>query len=56
MGNGLIAFLFALGAAAWIGNKFYGRTGGNTQKSLGAAAITGVLAFLIMLTILWQIS
>lgn len=56
MSNGLIAFLFAIGAATWVGNKFYKRTGGNNQKSIGGGLVAGVFAFLLMMTILWQIS
>lgn len=56
MSNGFIAFLFAIGVATWIGNKFYKRTGGNTQKSVVGGGIAGVIAFLIFLSILWQVS
>lgn len=56
MSNAFIAFLFAIGIATWVGNKFYKRTGGNTQKSIGGAAIAGVIAFLLFLTVLWQVS
>jgi hypothetical protein len=55
MGNGLIAFLFSIGATTWITNKFYKRTGGNMTKSLGAGLTVGAIAFLLLLTILWQI-
>ncbi len=55
MGNGLIAFLFGIGVASWVANKFYKRTGGNTLKSIGAGAITGILVFFLILSILWQI-
>lgn len=56
MSNGLIAFLCSLGATSWVFNKFYKTTGGNTKTSFGAAAITGTLVFLIVLTVLWQIN
>jgi lipopolysaccharide export LptBFGC system permease protein LptF len=56
MGNGMIAFLFAVGFSAWVFNKFYKRSGGNTKTSLSAAALVGVIAFLIFLTILWQVT
>ncbi len=52
MGNTLIAFLVALGSGAWVANKFYKRTGGNTQKSVGGGVVVGVLAFILMLIIL----
>lgn len=52
MSNVLIAFLFAAGVATWVGNKFYKRTGGNTQKSVGGGAMVGILAFILMLIVL----
>lgn len=52
MGNTLIAFLFGIGVTAWVANKFYKRTGGNSQKSYGGAIVVGILAFLLMLIIL----
>ncbi len=52
MGNGLIAFLFALGVGTWVSNKFYKRTGGNTQKAIGGGVLVGLLAFILMIIIL----
>lgn len=52
MGNTFIAFLFAAGVTAWVGNKFYKRTGGNSQKSYGGAIVVGILAFIFMLIVL----
>ena len=52
MGNNLIAFLFAIGIATWVGNMFYKRTGGNTPKAVGSGAVVGILAFIVMLIIL----
>jgi len=52
MSNALIAALFAIGSATWVGNKFYKRTGSNAQKAIGGGIVAGILAFLIMLTIL----
>ena len=52
MGNGFIAFLFALGVGTWVSNKFYKRTGGNTQKAIGGGVLVGLLAFILMIIIL----
>lgn len=52
MPNPLIAFLFAVGVAAWIYSKTQRRTGGNTQNALIVAGLVGVLAFIAMLTLL----
>lgn len=52
MGNGLIAFIFALGIGAWVSNQFYKRTGGNTQKAVGGGVLVGILAFILMIVIL----
>jgi hypothetical protein len=52
MGNGLIAFLFALGIGAWVSNQFYKRTGGNTQKAIGGGVLVGILGFILMIIIL----
>jgi len=56
MGNGLTAFLISIGISAWIFNKIYKTTGGDTSRSLSAAAVAGVLIFLISLTILGKIN
>ena len=45
MGEGLIAFLFAVGSTAWIYNKFMRTTGSLTQRSVLAAAVSGILIF-----------
>jgi hypothetical protein len=55
MSNLLITFIFALGAGAWITNQAYKRTGGNTKQALSVGAITGVLAGLIIMSILWAL-
>ncbi len=55
MSNGLIAFLGSIGASAWIFNKVYKITGGDTKRSLGATAIVGIILFLIFSTILSRI-
>ncbi len=56
MSNGLIAFFCAAGAFAWVYSKFYRRTGGNANTSIPAAALVGVIVFLAVLTILWNIN
>ena len=49
MGNGLIAFLVAVGASVWIYSRFMRTTGNLTQRSVAAAAASGVVIFLILL-------
>jgi hypothetical protein len=56
MSNGLIAFFVAVGVSIWTYNKFYKTTGGYSQKALGGAAVAGILAFIIFLTLLWSIT
>ena len=56
MSNTLIAFFLGAGVFAWVYNKFYTRTGGNQQTSIPAALVVGVIAFLIMLTVMDRIS
>jgi hypothetical protein len=51
MGPFLTSFLFALGAGAWVYGKSQNHTGGITQKSLTAAVVVGVIAFIVFLTI-----
>jgi len=45
MGEGLIAFLFAVGATAWIYNKFMRTTGNLSQRSILAAVVSGLAIF-----------
>lgn len=52
MGEGLIAFLIAVGATAWIYNKFMRTTGNLTQRSFVAAAVSGIVIFLVAWIIL----
>ncbi|MCA9346041.1 hypothetical protein KC960_00955 [Candidatus Saccharibacteria bacterium] len=52
MSNVLIALILSVGAAVWIGSMFYKKTGGNSGSSFAAAAVAGVLIFLIMLSVL----
>jgi hypothetical protein len=52
MGAGLISFLFAAGAATWIYTKFQRYSGNNTQQSLMASGISGLMIFLVFFLIL----
>lgn len=48
MGKGLISFLVAIGAVTWIYNKLQRTSGNNTQQSVTAAGIAGVVIFIIL--------
>lgn len=52
MSDVVIALMLAAGAAAWTYNKVGLRTGGLQSREIGAAAVVGALAFLLMMTIL----
>jgi hypothetical protein len=52
MGAGLISFLFSIGAATWIYTKFQRYSGNNTQQSVFAAGISGLVIFIIFFAIL----
>jgi branched-subunit amino acid ABC-type transport system permease component len=52
MSNLLIAFICAFGAGVWISKWFYGRTGGDSQKSYITGAIAGVFVFIILIYVL----
>ncbi|QQS20237.1 hypothetical protein IPL85_02190 [Candidatus Saccharibacteria bacterium] len=48
----LIAFIFALGAGTWAYTKLQQRTGyGNSKTALKGAAVTGGIAFVVVLTV-----
>lgn len=47
-----MAFLIAVGATAWIYSRFMRNTGNLTQRSFVAAAISGIVIFLIALIVL----
>lgn len=55
-GNTTIALAAAVGVAIWVYRKTARRGVGDFKKEVAPAAISGVLAFLIMLTILWTIN
>jgi hypothetical protein len=48
MGNGVIAFLGAIAATAWLYNKMLHKTGNNKPNSLIVAVISGVLVFVLL--------
>lgn len=52
MGKGVISLMFAVGACTWIYTKLQRSSGNNTQRSLVAVAIAGLLIFVVFLTIL----
>jgi hypothetical protein len=52
MSDVVIAFLFSLGAGAWIYSKMYRSTGGLTQNALVVAGGAALLLFLAALTFL----
>lgn len=52
MSAAVIAFMLAIGVAAWVYNKLMSSTGNNTQSSLIAAGVVGGLLFIISLIIL----
>lgn len=44
-----VALLFSLGAATWVYTKLQQRTGyGNASSALKGAAITGLIAFVVL--------
>ncbi|MEK7561869.1 MAG: hypothetical protein AAB541_03335 [Patescibacteria group bacterium] len=52
MGKGLISLMFTAGACTWIYTKLQRTSGNNTQRSLTAVAITGVLIFVVFYLVL----
>jgi len=52
MGKGLISLMFTAGACTWIYTKLQRTSGNNTQRSLTAVAVAGVLIFIVFFTIL----
>jgi uncharacterized membrane protein YdjX (TVP38/TMEM64 family) len=49
MSGFLIAFLLALGGGTWIYTKLMRSSGGLTKEAVTAAAVAGVLIFIIVL-------
>lgn len=52
----LVTFIFALGASAWVYNKAQHYNGGLTQRSLTAAGVCFVVAFIVFFTIINAVS
>jgi flagellar biogenesis protein FliO len=48
MGASMIAFLFAIGGATWVYNKFMNTTGNNTKSAITISVIAFVFIFLII--------
>jgi hypothetical protein len=51
MSPAIVSLLFAAGAATWLYTKFQRYTGNNTQNSLIAAGVSGIVIFFIFFTI-----
>ncbi len=51
LGDGVTAFMFAVGIGTWVYSKLM-RSTNNTQNSLIGAAITGVVGFIVIFTVL----
>lgn len=41
-----------IGVAGWVYSKVYKRTGGNTQNSVVVAALVGLVACIVVVTVL----
>jgi hypothetical protein len=52
-GNGFIALAAGVGAAIWVYRKTARRGGGDFKKEIAPAAISGIMVFLVALTLLW---
>jgi len=52
MGKGLVSLMFAVGAGTWLYSHFQQTSGNNTQRSLTAAAITGLVLFIFFFAVL----
>lgn len=52
MSNVFIALMLGAGAGGWVYAKMMRQTGNNTQSALTIAALSGVMAFAVMLYIL----
>jgi|GEM_PF-727677 len=51
MNNVFIAIVFAVGIGAWVYGKFQKSNGGLTRSSLIGAAVAGLIAFIVFLTL-----
>ena len=52
MSNLLVALFLAAGISGWTYSQAQRRNGGLTQKSVIVAAVCGVIAFIVMWTVL----
>lgn len=52
MGKGFISFLLTVGACTWIYGRLQRTSGNNTQQSITATAVAGVVIFVVSLVIL----
>jgi len=52
MSNALISFMLAAGVSAWVYQKFQRYSGNNTQQSIIATAISGIIVFIIAIIVL----
>jgi hypothetical protein len=52
-GNVFIALAAGIGTAIWVYRKTSYRGTGDFKKEIAPALFSGILAFLIMLTVLW---
>jgi hypothetical protein len=52
MGPGVISFMFAAGATAWIYTKFQKYSGNNTKATIIGSAVAGLVIFFVMFSIL----
>ena len=48
----MVAFLFSLGASAWIYTKMMKSNGGQTKSALTVAGVVAFILFLFLLTVL----
>ena len=51
MNSVFIAVVFAVGVGSWVYGKFQKSNGGLTQRSLIGAAVAGVIAFILFITL-----
>ena len=56
MSNGILAFLVAISASAWIYTKLMRSTGGNTKNAVIGTAVAGSVIFIAVIIIAGKIS
>lgn len=52
----IISLFFAVGVSTWVYTKFMRKSGNNSQSSLIATSVIGVVAFIAMMIILSMIT